>query len=155
MHGVPRRGRERDCHKIELLLSPTAVDEPRWRLSPCPERLSSGCRHPALRRRLPTAAIGVGLPNRRWTAVRPADGSSLSPTPTSTAAGYRRYRDLITAAGLTGPSSPHHESLRAVAWDIDGTLTDSEPLQERVLPRRRPADLSDLELDAVSRRPRD
>ena len=109
-----------------------------------------------------TAAIGVGLASD-WSGisafVRPAD--RIEPrreTANVYRRGYRRYRDLYRRLADAVRARCIMSLFRAVAWDIDGTLIDSEPLHQRALvaakrcPRRRP---QRPRAGGVSRRPRD
>ena len=71
-----------------------------------------------------TAAIGVGLERRlvgNCQFVRPADRILPQAPRRRLSQGYRRYRQIYRA-----PRSGIMTLFRAVAWDIDGTLVDSE-----------------------------
>ena len=66
--------------------------------------------------------------------VRPAD--RIEPRPETANVYrrcYRRYRDLYRRLADRSELICIMSLFRAVAWDIDGTLIDSEPLHERGL----------------------
>ena len=102
-----------------------------------------------------TAAIGVGLASD-WSGisafVRPAD--RIEPRPETADRLPPRLSPL--SRPLSPPGRPVRARcimslFRAVAWDIDGTLIDSEPLHQRALVAASAAlgaDLSDIEPEA-------
>ena len=84
--------------------------------------------------------------------MRPAD--RIEPQPETAEAyrrGYRRYRDLYRRLAERSELLEIMSLFRAVAWDIDGTLIDSEPLHQRALVAASAAlgvDISDIEPEA-------
>ena len=98
-----------------------------------------------------TAAIGADLASD-WSAisafVRPADRIEPRREVAETyARGYRRYREIYRPPRRAAWAEPVMSAFRAVAWDLDGTLIDSEGLHQRALIETSAAfgaDLSDL-----------
>ena len=102
-----------------------------------------------------TAAIGAGLASD-WSAisafVRPADRIEPRREVAETyARGYRRYREIYRLLARAARAECIMSAFRAVAWDLDGTLIDSEGLHQRALIETSAAfgaDLSDLPEEA-------